>query len=50
MAETITPIELFREIAEGRVSEILDVRNMDEFEAAKLEGSKPVQDTSLKLS
>ncbi len=42
MAETITPIELFHEIAEGRVSEILDVRNVDEFEASRVEGSKPV--------
>jgi glyoxylase-like metal-dependent hydrolase (beta-lactamase superfamily II) len=42
VAETITPIELFREIAEGRVSEILDVRNVDEFEAMQVEGSRPV--------
>ena len=42
MAETITPIELFREIAEGRVSEILDVRNIDEFGAMQVEGSRPV--------
>ena len=38
VAKTITPIELFREIAEGRVPEILDVRNIDEFEASKVEG------------
>src|SRR5512139_2248037 len=42
MAETITPLQLFREIAEGRVSEILDVRNIDEFEASRVEGSRPV--------
>ncbi len=42
MSSTITPLQLFREIAEGRVSEILDVRNMDEFEASKVEGSRPV--------
>lgn len=42
MAETITPIELFREIAEGRVSEILDVRNIDEYEVSPVEGSRPV--------
>ncbi|MGE5718521.1 MAG: MBL fold metallo-hydrolase, partial [Nocardioidaceae bacterium] len=42
MASTITPMELFHEIAEGRVSEILDVRNIDEFEASRIEGSKPV--------
>jgi glyoxylase-like metal-dependent hydrolase (beta-lactamase superfamily II) len=35
-------MELFHEIAEGRVSEILDVRNIDEFEASRIEGSKPV--------
>ncbi len=42
MADTITPIELYREIAEGRVPEILDVRNLDEFEAAQVEGIRPV--------
>jgi glyoxylase-like metal-dependent hydrolase (beta-lactamase superfamily II) len=42
VASTITPMELFHEIAEGRVSEILDVRNIDEFEASRIEGSKPV--------
>jgi glyoxylase-like metal-dependent hydrolase (beta-lactamase superfamily II)/rhodanese-related sulfurtransferase len=39
---TITPLELFQEIAEGRVSEILDVRNVDEFEAAPVEGRRAV--------
>ena len=42
MASTLTPIQLFHEIAEGRVSEILDVRNRDEFEASQVEGSRPV--------
>ena len=42
MAETITPIELFQEIAAGRVSEILDVRNVDEFAASRVEGTRPV--------
>lgn len=42
MAETITPLELFRAIAEGEIPEILDVRNTDEFEASKVEGSQPV--------
>ena len=42
MASTLTPIQLFHEIAEGRVSEILDVRNRDEFEAGRVEGSRPV--------
>jgi glyoxylase-like metal-dependent hydrolase (beta-lactamase superfamily II) len=42
VASTVTPIQLFHEIAEGRVSEILDVRNKDEFEASKVEGSRPV--------
>lgn len=42
MTETITPLELFQAIAEGQVSEILDVRNTDEFEASRLEGPRPV--------
>jgi len=42
VAQTITPFELFQEIAEGKVSEILDVRNIDEFEASQVEGSQPV--------
>ncbi len=42
MAEPITPLELFRAIAEGQISEILDVRNTDEFEASQVEGSQPV--------
>jgi glyoxylase-like metal-dependent hydrolase (beta-lactamase superfamily II)/rhodanese-related sulfurtransferase len=42
VADTITPLELFREISEGKVSEILDVRNVDEFAAAPVEGPRPV--------
>ncbi len=42
MADTITPLELFREIAQGRVTEILDVRNHDEFAASQVEGPHPV--------
>ncbi len=42
MADTISPIDLFHELAEGRVSEILDVRSTDEFEASKVEGHRPV--------
>jgi len=42
VAESITPLELFRAIAEGQISEILDVRNTDEFEASQVEGSQPV--------
>jgi len=42
VAEPITPLELFRAIAEGQISEILDVRNTDEFEASQVEGSQPV--------
>ena len=42
MAETVTPLELFQEIAEGRVPEFLDVRNKDEFEASRVEGSREV--------
>ena len=41
MAETITPLELFHDLAAGRVSEILDVRNVDEYAAAPVEGPRP---------
>ena len=43
MADTITPLELFHDLAAGRVSEILDVRNVDEFAAAPVEGPRPVR-------
>ena len=39
---TVTPLELFQEIAEGRIPEILDVRNIDEFEESRVEGSRTV--------
>ena len=42
MSSTITPAGLYAEIAAGTVTEILDVRNADEFEASKVEGSQPV--------
>ncbi len=42
MAETITPLELFRAMSAGKVSEILDVRNIDDFAAAPVEGPLPV--------
>ena len=42
MASTVTPADLFRELSAGTVSEILDVRNKDEFAAAPLEGRRPV--------
>jgi glyoxylase-like metal-dependent hydrolase (beta-lactamase superfamily II) len=42
VADTLTPLELFSEIAAGTVPEILDVRNIDEFEASQVEGSRPV--------
>lgn len=42
MADTITPAQLFEEIAAGSVPEILDVRNADEFAASRVEGSRPV--------
>lgn len=42
METTITPSELFNEIAGGAVSEILDVRAVDEVEAAPFEGPRPV--------
>jgi glyoxylase-like metal-dependent hydrolase (beta-lactamase superfamily II)/rhodanese-related sulfurtransferase len=47
VAQTITPLELFQEIAEERISEILDVRNVDEFEAAPIEGPRPVPTRSV---
>ncbi len=42
MGHTITPAELYEEINTGRVPEILDVRNPDEFAAAKVEGRRDV--------
>ncbi len=42
MPGTVTPLELFREISRGTVPEILDVRNIDEFEAGRVEGTRPV--------
>lgn len=42
MAATVSPSELFHEIAGGTVPEILDVRNLDEFEASRVEGARPV--------
>lgn len=42
MAATITPLELFQAIANGQISEILDVRNTDEFEVSQVEGTHPV--------
>jgi glyoxylase-like metal-dependent hydrolase (beta-lactamase superfamily II) len=42
VADTITPLELFRAIADRQVSEILDIRNVDEFTAAPVEGPRPV--------
>lgn len=42
MAATVTPLALFHELAAGRVPEVLDVRNVDEFAAAPVEGPRPV--------
>lgn len=42
MARTITAAELFRELGAGEVSEILDVRNKDEFAASRVEANRPV--------
>jgi glyoxylase-like metal-dependent hydrolase (beta-lactamase superfamily II) len=42
VAQTVTPLELFWDLAEGRVAEILDVRNVDEFATSQVEGSRPV--------
>ena len=42
MSATITPAELYAEIAAGKVPHILDVRNADEYAAGVVEGSHPV--------
>ncbi|HET7278744.1 MAG TPA: MBL fold metallo-hydrolase [Dermatophilaceae bacterium] len=42
MARTITAAELFRQLEAGEVSEILDIRNKDEFAASRVEGHRPV--------
>jgi glyoxylase-like metal-dependent hydrolase (beta-lactamase superfamily II) len=42
MARTITAAELFRELEAGEVSEILDIRNKDEFAASRVEAHRPV--------
>jgi glyoxylase-like metal-dependent hydrolase (beta-lactamase superfamily II) len=42
VAETISCLELFQELSEGRVPELLDVRNKDEYAAAPVEGPRPV--------
>ncbi len=42
MARTLTSADLFGELSAGEVSEILDVRNKDEFTAAPIEGPRPV--------
>ncbi|ABH00876.1 possible hydroxyacylglutathione hydrolase (plasmid) [Rhodococcus jostii RHA1] len=42
MADTITSMGLFREIQAGTVTEILDVRSTDDFQAGKVEGPRPV--------
>ena len=43
MSDTITPLDLFYAINDGRVSEILDVRNIDEFDASKVEAHRDVR-------
>ncbi|HEY0948697.1 MBL fold metallo-hydrolase [Nocardioides sp.] len=42
MTQPITPLELFHAINAGQVVEILDVRNIDEFELSKVEAHRPV--------
>ena len=42
MSSTITAAELYAEIAQGQVPQILDVRNADEYAAGVVEGSHPV--------
>jgi len=43
VAQTVTALDLYRELAAGTVSEILDVRNIDEYAAAPVEGPRPVR-------
>lgn len=42
MSSTITAAELYAEIAQGQVPQILDVRNADEYAAGAIEGTLPV--------
>jgi len=42
VTDPITPLELFHAINAGQVTEILDVRNIDEFELSKVEAHRPV--------
>ncbi len=42
MSKTLTPLELFHEINAGRIPEILDIRNVDEFAASRVEAHRPV--------
>lgn len=43
MGLTITASELFEELQTGKVSEILDVRNKDEFAASSVQAHRPVR-------
>ena len=47
MSSTITAAELYAEIAQGQVPQILDVRNADEYAAGAIEGSQPVQTSNV---
>jgi len=49
MSATITPADLYAEIAAGQVPQILDVREEDEYAAGALEGSRPVPTHNLPL-
>ena len=47
MSSTITAAELYAEIAQGLVPQILDVRNADEYAAGAVEGSQPVPTSNI---
>ncbi|QIX52290.1 MBL fold metallo-hydrolase [Rhodococcus sp. DMU1] len=42
MADTVTALELFRELQAGTVPEILDIRSTEDFRAGRIEGPRPV--------
>ena len=47
MSSTITAAELYAEIAQGLVPQILDVRNADEYASGAVEGSQPVPTSNI---
>ncbi|KOS54946.1 MBL fold metallo-hydrolase [Rhodococcus rhodochrous] len=42
MADIVTALDLFRELQEGTVPEILDIRSTEDFRAGRIEGPRPV--------